>query len=838
MSQNILFDIVIRAETQYYGQLSISKIRYEDGSAVSIKQFLGVEFKSPASVAATDFFYSINPWAQITAETTNQQIDASTYVVTAQLNIDGGYTFNSGDTLLTFGINGDLTTDPERYKESFTLGADQLPDTSGTISVHCAAAPDPALTGQQQALTFTEGERVNPITAPLGETTPHKIAAGTYAITAAELATPEQTVVAATQVSPSTVTVATGDTTAVHVTYGEVENYSAIDVVIGKISPLEHEEFHITVVEQSTGKTLADFWSPNNHTASLRRLPPLGTVHVSVNQISLNNVGFSFDAKSVDVSSSLYRVSFSQDDVNTTPVDTTGFVQLPIVVETNGEVDADTLVRLSSESTSYTQTVKAEAGTTPFAVPVAPGPYRVQTTSFIQQGIVYAVDSPATLTVAADGSTVLQVKVQRGANLNVRGFPNFLSFGGCADLTPGNRDDFVAARASSIFKYAGFDGAGDAGGYLTSDTATTRTIELARAVEEKLGDGNPVLPVMVSYTCNLSLGDPDRQLQNEEGLAHSFGNLILSLNLANGTIDEQHPVPAGYVINPDFLGDCQQTGRSPEYVMPVRKPLNDALDHWGVNAVIPSQITDTVRGYVLAVNWLVRTIAPAVTFGWQVNVWGVGASRWVYTLDDEPAEVARQTAAYVTSLGVFDGDYRPDFLAVDRYEADDFTVRGYINGYCYGPREWRRFFNFCGALSVCLQVPVMPWQIPSSRTPLVHDAVDNDFDPQHWGTGGSYILGDRGINSDYHNVNPKILAMPFPPAHPLMGKTAEDIFTRAEPFDLTSPAYRDFPLRGIFSVLLGGGATTGIVSSIGNPQPWVRNKLNAYMEDPIYFGDA
>jgi len=109
--------------------------------------------------------------------------------------------------------------------------------------------------------------------------------------------------------------------------------------------------------------------------------------------------------------------------------------------------------------------------------------------------------------------------------------------------------------------------------------------------------------------------------------------------------------------------------------------------------------------------------------------------------------------------------------------------------------------------------------------------------PQHWGTGGSYMLGDAGINSDYHNVNPKILALEFNPAFLYMGTTAEDIFIRAEPFDLTTPAYGDFPLRGIFSVLLGGGSTTGIVSSIGNPEPWVRNKLNAYMENPILFNN-
>ncbi len=49
-----------------------------------------------------------------------------------------------------------------------------------------------------------------------------------------------------------------------------------------------------------------------------------------------------------------------------------------------------------------------------------------------------------------------------------------------------------------------------------------------------------------------------------------------------------------------------------------------------------------------------------------------------------------------------------------------------------------------------------------------------------------------------------------------MGETAEDMFKRSEPFDVSAPAYGDFPYRGIFTVLLGGGATTGLISTVGD----------------------
>lgn len=66
-----------------------------------------------------------------------------------------------------------------------------------------------------------------------------------------------------------------------------------------------------------------------------------------------------------------------------------------------------------------------------------------------------------------------------------------------------------------------------------------------------------------------------------------------------------------------------------------------------------------------------------------------------------------------------------------------------------------------------------------------------------------------------------------------MDTTAGDIFVRAEPLDLTNPGYGNFPQRGIFAVLLGGGSTAVIVSTVGNAEPWVRDKLNAYRDDPI-----
>ena len=225
-----------------------------------------------------------------------------------------------------------------------------------------------------------------------------------------------------------------------------------------------------------------------------------------------------------------------------------------------------------------------------------------------------------------------------------------------------------------------------------------------------------VLPVMISYTCDLSGGDTFGRLSNAEGLAYSFANLILSLQIAK---KHEVTVPAGYIVNPDFLGECQKAQLPPSFQMPVQSPLQMALSHRNVGATIPSSITNKLQGYVLAVNWLIRTVADGVTFGWQVNLWGVDSSEWIYSKDpkDSPKDNALKTADYIRSLDVYNGDWKPDFLAVDRYEADDVTMRAYVNDYYYGPYESGKFFDYCGELSLALQVPVMPWQILASRIP-------------------------------------------------------------------------------------------------------------------------
>jgi len=818
---------------QWYGQMIVASLEYEDGSNVQVSQYLAMTFDAPAAVAPTDINPQFYSWVATTAEVTSVQLDTNLFSISLKLNFSVPHLMDPRDQI-SIGVNGDLTADPDAWLDSFVIAADQSPDINGTVAVACAAAPDAALAGVAPTVKFVRGSQITPVALTYGKTTNVTLAQGDYTIQADSVATSDETVIAPVIVSPSQLTISTGTTVAVNVSFGAVQRSAALDIAIGALTGLELETLDVTVADKASGSTLAAFTSGIDTTTQLRLLPASGTAQIRIDEIALNNVGYRFTVPDVTLANKLQTVQVNDSAVTQTPVDTSGFVKLPIDVSADATLSRQITVRLSSDVMSYAQSVAVKTQTTAFSALVKPGTYGVFAEAFLSGGAVYAVDAPAQLVVADDGSSTLNLAIGKSADLNVPGFPSYLSFGGCADLTPGNQADFASARASSVFKYAGNDGAGDANTYLTQDTATSSTIDLARNVETQLGT-QPVLPVMISYTCNLSLGDTPTMLANADQHAHSFANLILSLNSANQRIDSAHPVPAAFIVNPDFLGACQQGGYAPTYAMPVRAPLQTALDHWQLSATIPASITEDIQGYVAAVNWLMVTVAPKITFGWQINLWGVGRSEWIYE-DADPLVVAQQVATYIDNLGVYSGTWKPHFLAIDRYEADDFTQRAYVNGYCYGPREWGRYFDFCEGVSRALKLPVMPWQVPASRTPNTSDLVNSDFDSQHWGTGGSYLMGDPAIGSDYHHVNPTILALQFPQAFQAdMGATVEDMFIRSEPFDISNPAYGDFPLRGIFAVLLGGGSTTGIISTVGNPEPWTRNKLNAYMDSPIAF---
>ena len=834
----ILCDVKVGSGSgEYYGTLVVSNLRQADGGAVKVSQFLSINFQSPAAVSGGDIYQAFDNWVEVSTEAKSNAVSDGVFEVAATVRFDTAHSMAAGDQF-TISVNGDLTAQPDTWLKSFVIVADQASAVAGTVSVSSAACPDAALAQLQPTFQFTLGNETTLAQPGFGGSTSVSLSRGVYAVSGVTLTTADQCTSATLLPTPASISVVPGQSVAVSSRFGAVQRHAALDVVFGKLDGLAGEVLQVTVVDKTSKKQLAAFTAQADSSTSLFQLPASGVALVQVAPLSINNVHYSFTDQSVTLANKKLVTTIGNAAVKTSAVSATGFVNLPLTVTADSASGKVLNVRLVSSGMAYVMQVAASSQRVSFPCVIKPDTYSVEVSNFIESGIVHAVTAPAQLVVQKDGSTLLALKVTRSANLNVRGFPAYLSFGGCADLTPGNVPDFVEAKTSSIFIYAGVDGMGDATLYLADDVQTRTTFNMARDVEAKIDQpGHLVLPVIISYTTNLSLGDTPTKLADAKEHAYSFGNYIQALKIANEYIDAEHPVPGGFIVNPDFLGACQQGGFAADYKMPVRAPLQEALNHHAINTVIPAYITEDIKGYVAAVNWVTHTIAPDVTFGWQVNLWGVGYSEWIYgETAEEVIGFAQSTADYIESVGAYSGPCKPDFLAIDRYEADDLTIRAYANGYCYSPHEWHRFWDFCEALSLALKLPVMPWQIPSGRIPLSTDQVDTDFNPQHWGTAGSCLFGDPDLGSDYTRIHPNVLALAFPDAFKsVMTETVASLFQRATPFDVSAPYYTDFPLRGIFCVSLGGGATTGMVSAVGNPEAWVRQKLADYARNPVQF---
>lgn len=839
--------------TPYYARVIITDIQNSDNSAVDIEHYFTCFLNSPVNISQDDVTTEfLHQGREFEFDINSEQISETLYDVTISVKAkdNNPFTIEMTDSL-AIGFNSatgdpDLSSILDEYLKTMVITADGEPDITGYVNIRCAQAPDEALKNKSVDVNFTLSDTTTFSVMP-SETQRQSLVAGSYSISAGTLISDDGNIQATVITTPNSVDIEVGKTADIALTFGQIERYSSLDLSVANIEALENETLQVTLSFSDTMMQPITFTTQIGKTTHFEKLPAGGTLSVAIAPVNKNNQQMTFAIADSTLENALCVVEVTSENVSIHQLPTDGFQTVTVVVDIANELDKAVEVRLISPEMSYVQAITLHNQRQPLAVKVKPGTYSVAIANFILDKTVYSVESQSTLTV--DSQPVdLPVTVARGAHLVVRGFSaENLGMGGCATLQTDNEAAFTAARASSIFKYAGTGGDGNPNEFLETDVATINTLTLARKLEENLSSA--VLPVMVSYTVQLSGGDVT-ELQSVDHLTHSFANFILTLQTLMAKKDAAHPVPGGVIVNPDMLGTCQQKNLPPDYAMPVRKPLQDALDHWKIDATIPEDITEDLTGYIRSVNWLVSEVGPDITFGWQINLWGVGKSEWVYGTENDidVAQAAQETADYIKALQVYDGKYAPDFLAIDRYEADDLTQRAYINVYCYGPAEWAAYFEFCSLVSQHLALPVIPWQIPASRTPLTQDNVHAEFDNQHWGTAANYIFGDKALGSDVMNIHPVIRNFNFSEHGAstiagYVGATPGDMYQRRGPFDVSAPACRDFALRGIVHMMFGGGTTLGMVLPTGATSDnvdlsWVQQKFSDYAADPVTFEDT
>lgn len=856
----------------WYPTLDLNEIKSTSGSAVDIKEKLVIVFSAPGKITAGDINVETNPWKPLGIKVESTDVGGGIFDVKVIVEPTDGQPVGDAIQKIHMGLNVSSADSPawSDFRETFALAADEEPGVTGELSVSCPPLPA-GLKNTAVELRLVRGDKTLRVLPGFGHVSTFSVNAGNYTVIATDLSTDDGTIRVPVNIGQAEITIDKGRTTSLAITFGAVDRSTTIDVALNfsGLAGLRDEELTLICSENGTDKLSLPVRSGQQY--RLEHLPVSGRFEIRLADLRLNNVHYLFDDYDGQFDGQYHSINYTQAQVSQRGDSQSNAAKLTVSVKADAAVSKSLTLRLTDNSVPPRQyrfdAIAAQNGNIEQAVLVAPGSYTVVSDTFILDGVVHYVDvSPQPLLVSANAPAQLNVAVVKGANLRVKGFPEFLTFGACANMVPTNVDDFAAARVSSIFKYSGDDGMGDAGDYLSpSKEPTLQIIKMARDVSAKLNE--PVLPLMVSYTCNLSLGDVTNIIADPVRHKFSFANFIQSLQMSQSQKDAEHPVPAGYIVNPDYLGECQKYGFLPTYEIPVRQPLSEALAHHNVNVQVPAGITNTLKGYIRAVNWLTRVVAPDVVLGWQVNLWGVAGSQWVYkdfVYDDvfdaadlqhkkmtvDPFTAGRLTAQYALLVGVFDdieyirADGSPDvakgadFMAADRYEADDFTIRSYANGYCYSPYEWERTFDFCASLSRHLRQPVLPWQVPASHLPTSADDVNADFNTQNWGSGGSYLMGHSEIGTSADAIHERLLALKFDAAYAsMMGNDTRELFSRHS-WDLSTPKYLDFPSRGIFHVHLGGGATTGVISGVGDASSWMRNKLKAYRDNPVKFEES
>ena len=112
------------------------------------------------------------------------------------------------------------------------------------------------------------------------------------------------------------------------------------------------------MTDSTLGETLAAFATTTNHVTSLRKLPPSGTARVSIQNVALDNVDYSFNVPLITLTNALQTVAIDNSMVKTENVDTTGYVRVAINVTADDPLDRQLPLRLIGGSMNYLQNVR------------------------------------------------------------------------------------------------------------------------------------------------------------------------------------------------------------------------------------------------------------------------------------------------------------------------------------------------------------------------------------------------------------------------------------------------------------------------------------------------
>ncbi len=543
-----------------------------------------------------------------------------------------------------------------------------------------------------------------------------------------------------------------------------------------------------------------------------------------------------------DVTVSYTAASISQATISLT------FSSLPL----GADVDLTLVNQLSDESNaSFVDLMAGESHQLLLDI----GTYTLNVADYRDpvSGTYYVANAPAILPVSGDDSLV--ITFNSFAFGPVPGLPNYLSMG---TITNGHGDldsALTAAKIDAIYRYAGPGGNGDRG-QIIDPIFTRKAIEQARAVET---DERKVMPIMVVYTAEASGGAyAENDIAIYDNLVKHNINLIRIVKTLQESKDADHPKPGGIILNADFLGVLQQSGSLDNHVLwenglwngsaidvnlSLREAISYVVNNDGSQRVQVPQFEDNLFGYLQMQNYIIRAYGPDVIFGWQQNLWSIGSADWAHTQrageEQLKSQVSDKVSEFVTRLGVYEGLWRPDFFAFDKYERDGFGPDA-RQSYAYNHNDWSNYLDYVKHIGLELEIPTVIWQIPGGHIPTV-DEVITDFDiAAHSASAAPYLFGDSRITSiddtrtDFQEI---LLSENQNRVNTIYhGHATAGEYLRESSYDWSQSQLQRVADSGIVSILWGGGSTTSVVSlgaSTGYDDDWLLNKVNSYAEDRI-----
>ncbi|MDY8138425.1 T9SS type A sorting domain-containing protein [Aquimarina sp. 2201CG5-10] len=459
---------------------------------------------------------------------------------------------------------------------------------------------------------------------------------------------------------------------------------------------------------------------------------------------------------------------------------------------------------------------------------------------------VYSPSFNSTLQVSSGSSNSVSVVFNESTltDFSVKGFPPYLSHGTITNASEAFDDNFKNSPLSVLFKYSGLDGAGDRG-RIPDMTPTVNTIEQARRLEANQG-GRVILPVMVHYTANASGGgsrEAIRDIAEQDNLYFHYRNLIQEIKVMLSYEDANHPNPGAFVISPDLIGAIQQdvVFGNDHNIRTIRINVNQdirrAFQDENLSVSDIPNFGEDLKGYFQSVNFVIHHVGECkIPFGYQQNVWAAGSARWVYEAAGEfndPVSEGIEVADFMNSLELYTGDWKPDFIAFDRYERDCFGPAA-IQNYAWTARHWDKYMIFCDEIAKRIgNVPIMLWQIPGGHMATVNENIGNYSISQHSSASAPYFLGDSRIGTNINNIRADLRSIPLTLPHYQANNVGEHL-ANDNGYDWGTSNLQKIANMNVFSILWGGGSTTGVgsIGTNGDDNKWLAGKITDYYNNP------